>query len=197
MRYVVVLDFGYPTRLANLPCSSIGDLARYTLAHYAIYPATVILAQDYTYDYMVALRDLSNQEVDRINAAGTPFINPVQYQYPAEIVKIEVGQSTTAGLENGGSYHVLKAAAEMITKLEQQRTGQQATHAQEVTLIAHRSHAPRASLQAEKLGLITEIPSDLPAKFHTMAAQWWCRSKWAWCLRELIGYIPLKLAGQI
>ncbi len=197
MRYVIVLDFGYPKHPVDIPSSSIRDLAEYAWRHYGANENVAILAQEYTYGCLIQLRNESSCEVDCVHSASVSFMIPDQHQYFAQIYKISIGQSTTTGLENGGAYHVLREAARMITELEWQHFGRYIRYIQRVTLVAHRLHASRASLQAKKLGLIAEIPSDLPTQFHSVAAQWWCRNQWAWYLRELIGYIPLKLAGQI
>ena len=111
-----------------------------------------------------------------------PFKN-----YP--LYKIESGQSSVTGAI-GGTWEALKEARKIMDKYD---LGEMAT------LITHELHYERARLQAEKNGIIV-IPFPtffLPYRCYKNAAQWWCRNRFFWHLRESIGYIPLKLRGQL
>jgi len=108
------------------------------------------------------------------------------------LLKVDIGQSNTNGLEEGGSYHVLKRASEMIAG----RTGGNYAETR-VEIVAHQLHLPRVIKQAELFGLNAKPSRNLPTNLYPVAAQWWCRKKWLWYLREIVGYIPLKLSGQL
>lgn len=181
MRYVIVLDFGYPKDPSTAGKSSINDLAAFTAFRYRGSKRNVtILAQTCTYEAMKSL-------CDRLDLGF-------------ELVPISVGQSGTNGVSGGGSYHVLQKASEIISAMEQKRNGPLPDYVLEltdITLIAHQLHMPRALRQAQLFGMRPEIPKDLPTQLYPIAAQWWCRGKFRWYLREFIGYIPLKLAHQI
>ncbi len=172
MKYAIVLDFGY----ANDPDkpSTIHDLAETTRRNFYYDNETVVLAQTESYI--------------RLYLDGFPAYR---------LLKIDVGQSGTNGTSGGGSYHVLKRAKGMIIERELMHTGRIPTFPMIVTLVAHKLHVPRAVKQGELFGLTLVNAYELPTKLYSVAAQWWCRKKWLWHLREAIGYIPLKLLHQI
>jgi len=96
--------------------------------------------------------------------------------------KLETGQSTSMSTNSGGTWQALVMAKSI---LDQYDLGY------DVILIAHKLHFRRAQNQAKKLGIA------MPYRCYAAAEQWWCRNPFSWHLRELIGYFPLKLKGQL
>lgn len=180
MHYVIVLDFGHPKDLADISSSSISDLGNYAIRQYGCEDDAVILAEGHTYQYLQSIT-AHNSDLTKASIVEIPI-----YGQPGNL----------HCLTQGGSYRVLQSAKMQILQLEKARTGNN-TCTVEAILIAHQYHVKRTSLQAKKLGLLVSIPGNLPDKFYNGAAQWWCRSKFMWRLRELIGYLPLKLTGQL
>lgn len=105
------------------------------------------------------------------------------------LFKLETGQSTTSGM-TGGTWHALRAAKRIM---DQYCLGDSAI------LISHELQFNRAQNQAHKIGLYVRRPKGvtLPRVCYKTAEQWWCRNGFGWHLRELFGYIPLKLRGQL
>lgn len=171
---MVVLDFGY-TRNPDVP-SSIHDLGDCLLRHKADLRADmIILAQSATYDYLC-------RESPTLAESGRLY----------EVKVVQSSELNAGGIRDGGSYFVLKRAKEMLSEMELLTT------AYDVYLLAHQVHLPRAKRQAYLVGFSWILPyPDVPDRLYSAAAQWWCRSRFLWNLRELVGYIPLKLAGQI
>lgn len=173
--FVIVLDFGYMDNPAIH--STIYDLGDRVLAQEAQAKGSVILAQSETYKY---LRSQCRQLVET-----------------NRLIEIDVGQSGAengGGIQGGGTYHVLKRAKELIAQRIKATSDWMSP---KVFIVAHQLHIRRALKQAELLG-IDAIPAGyLPQKLYPEAAQWWCRNKILWRLREGIGYIPLKIAGQL
>jgi len=179
--YVIALDFGYPMNPQQK--SSITDLASFVMRNYADEPQTVVLAQDFIYDSLCRMK------------------------FPKDrLLEVSSGQSSTAGLSSGGSYQMLQMAAEMLRQLETYGTRPllddlrpgQAWPPLSATVVAHALHVRRVVRQGELLGLqLAPPPQKLPKALYNNAAQWWCRSRPAWYLREVLGFIPLRLAGQI
>lgn len=165
--YVIVLDFGY-TESAAIE-SSIADLAEAAKINYQKLPWSAVLAQSYTYEYMYYNQIVSSDDLHLIG----------------------VGQSNTNGLQDGGSYHVLKQAREMLEEMDGDY------HKAKIVLVAHELHMPRVLRQAKLLGLNVEPGEELPSMLYSTAAQWWCRGKYRWYFREICGYLPLKIAGQL
>lgn len=165
--YAVVLDFGYPENPDAL--LSITDLAQCAQRNYWQNPDVLVLAQSCTYEYL-AKRKIFPEE---------------------RLLKIEVGQSNTNGLAAGGSYHVLKRASKMI----RERAGED--YDEVVEIVAHELHLPRVLRQAGLFGLTAKPGGNLPTNLYATAAQWWCRKKYLWYFREMVGYVPLKLSGQL
>lgn len=174
MRYVVILDFGY-TDDPNI-ASSIHDLGECALDHGAgTRNDLVVLAQSATYDYL-------SKKSPTLAQSG-------------RLYEIKVAQSSAAnggGLKDGGSYFVLKRAYAMLKKLNL------TSPPYDIGLVAHELHIPRATRQARLVGFHYVIPYyNVPTKLYRAAAQWWCRNRFFWYLREIAGVIPLKLAGQL
>lgn len=178
--YVIVLDFGYP--LDPRKRSTIDDLAEFVMQYYSDEPETIVLTQDYSYDSLCR--------------AGFP---------KRRLLKIRTGQSTTTGLSEGGSYHMLREACIMLERLGAREFdwapptmlpgGRPLIRA---TVVAHALHVHRAIKQGKLLGLqLTTPPQSLPTALYQNAAQWWCRNRPAWYLCEALGAIPLRLAGQL
>ena len=65
------------------------------------------------------------------------------------------------------------------------------------TVVAHALHVRRVVRQGRLFGLELRPADGLPTELYRNAAQWWCRGRLRWHLREIIGFIPLRLAGQI
>lgn len=166
-KYVIVLDFGYTENLSRE--SSIVDLAYAAEINYQNLSGAMVLAQSCTYEYMYYNQIISSDYLWRI----------------------DVGQSSTDGVKGGGSYHVLKRAKEI---LEEREGDYRKT---KIILVAHALHMPRVLRQAKLLGLEAEAGEELPSRFYPTAAQWWCRGKYRWYFREICGYLPLKITGQL
>ena len=167
-KYVLVVDFGYPEDPEEL--STIDDLAQYVCDHYLVHrdDGWVILAQSETYGALRQMGFWSNQ-----------------------IIELGVSQSTTVGgLRSGGSFEVVQAARDYLRAHEKRKP-------KVITLVAHSLHAKRVVRQGQIVGLKLRPAPNLPEVLYKSAAQWWCRSKWGWYLREVIGYLPLKLTGQL
>lgn len=179
--YVIALDFGYPSnpRLR----SSINDLAEFVARNYTDDQEAVVLAQDFIYDSLCRL--------------GFPR---------SRLIEVGTGQSSTAGTESGGSYHMLKEASAILRNVERESFGTKPLADDlrrgdwppiRATLVAHALHAPRVVKQGRLFGMTLTPAEGLPRRLYKNAAQWWCRNALGWHLRELIGFIPLRLAGQI
>lgn len=182
-QYVIVLDFGYPADPNKR--STITDLADYIITNFAKNTKIVILAQEYIYS-----------ELQRQN-----FPNK-------QLVAIRSGQSTSVGLESGGSYHMLRMANDTLWRLMLNDLGtapmvDDASSRRNwhpplsITLVAHALHAPRIVQQGKLFGMRLIPAKGLPTALYANAAQWWCRSRPAWYFREVVGYIPLKLSYQL
>ncbi len=175
--YVIVLDFGYGVDSAWR--TSIDDLADCTEKFCAKCDPerTVVLAQSATY---ACLRQRSKMK-------------------PGQVQEIKVGQSTTNGTAGGGSYHVLKEARRMIIDDMLKKTGMTPSFPYTVLVVAHKAHLPRVKKQGMLRNIrLNLVPiENLPSAFYDTAAQWWCRNQLLWCLREAIGYVPLKIMGQL
>lgn len=183
--YVVALDFGYPMDARER--SSITDLASFIIYNYADEEQTIVLAQDFIYDYL--------------RRRGFPR---------GRLLEVSSGQSSTTGTESGGSYHMLQIASAMLRNLEGDGPmtrplpddlaasgSKQARPQVSATVVAHALHVRRVVKQGRLFGLKLQPAEGLPTEMYANAAQWWCRNRLAWYLRELIGFIPLRLAGQI
>lgn len=180
--YVIALDFGYPLNPQRR--SSITDLADFIIKNYTDEPQTVVLAQDFIYDSLC------------------------RHGFPKNrLLEVGTGQSSTTGTESGGSYHMLREASAMLREMERDGAGTKPLMDDltsgtwpplpVVTLVAHALHAPRVVKQGRLFGLELTPAEGLPRRLYKNAAQWWCRSVPGWYLREVIGFVPLRLAGQI
>lgn len=174
MEVMVVLDFGY-TKDPAVP-SSIHDLGDCLLRHNMETRADIIvLAQSAVYTYLC-------QKSPALVDSGRLY----------EIGVAQSGSNNRGGIRDGGSYFVLERAREMLAEIDLSAT------AYDVYLVAHQLHMPRVRRQAYLVGFISALPyCDVPVKLYRSAAQWWCRSRFLWHLREIVGYIPLKMVGQI
>lgn len=165
--FVIVLDFGYAK--ATTERTSIEDLGSHVYTHYSKDPNAVILAQSATYEYLRYL------------------------QFPMRRLHlINVGQADTNGTKGGGTYHVFQEAHQMICHLRGK-----AKYEKTIQLVAHQSHVSRALRQGQLFHLQLHPAPDLPTEFHLAADQWWCRGPLLWRIREIVGYLPLKLSHQI
>ncbi len=168
----LVLDFGYcEVKSFN---SSITELAECAAKNYRRHNSQLLtLAQEQTYK---ALRERG--EIDKCMC-------------------ITVKQSGIAGLSEGGTYHVLQNANELLMQIYRTSTGKSLLYPYRVDLVAHKAHVWRAKQQGWLFGLDLRAVEDLPTEFYPSATQWWCRDERLWKLREALGYFPLRLAGQI
>lgn len=182
-QYVVALDFGYPSDPKQR--STIDDLADFIVRNYADEPKTVVLAQEFIYAALL------------------------RRGFPRErLLEVGTGQSNTNGLESGGSYHMLREATGMMRELAKDDFGTRPLTDDlgpgrvwppiAATVVAHALHVRRVVRQGRLFGLqLAPPPQKLPTALYRNAAQWWCRGRLRWYLREIIGFIPLRLAGQI
>lgn len=177
-RYIIALDFGYP--IDPQQRSSIDDLADFIVREYADEPETVVLAQECICG---VLR---------------------QRKFPRQrLLEVATGQSGTNGLESGGSYHMLRAASSLLDCIIERPEGIDDLPGEEgpvylqATVVAHSLHVWRVVRQGWLFGLELTPAKGLPTALYRNAAQWWCRSRFGWYLREVIGFIPLWLARQI
>ena len=176
-QYVVALDFGYPINPQRR--STINDLADFIIGCYAEETETVVLAQEFIYDMLCR--------------QGFPR---------SRLLEVNTGQSGTNGLESGGSYHMLRAASAMLKQLTAVNWTPSVMMVDggppiEATVVAHALHVRRVVRQGRLFGLKLTPADGLPTALYRNAAQWWCRNRLGWHLREMIGFIPLRLAGQI
>lgn len=181
-KYVIALDFGYPLNPHRR--SSIDDLAELVLRDYACESGVVVLAQDFIYD--------------KLCRSGFPR---------ERLLEVGTGQSSTNGTESGGSYHMLREANAILRGLEQQKAGTRSLADDLghkpwpplpiITVVAHALHVRRVVKQGRLFGLEMTPAEELPSRLYRNAAQWWCRSRAGWYLREAIGFVPLRIAGQI
>lgn len=165
--YVIALDFGYPINPRRR--STIDDLSDYLLAHYARQNDCTILAQEYCYQSVMQYAPKLLAKVDLIDVAQSQLRN-------------------FNGLQDGGSYYVLKMAQQMIHPKDAD---------EKIVLVTHQLLASRALHQAQLLGLEMELAADLPGQVYRNARQWWCRNRPCWYLREICGYPFLKFLGQV
>lgn len=125
--------------------SSITDLAEFIVRNYADEPQTVILAQDFIYDSLCRMK------------------------FPkGRLLEVGSGQSNSIGLENGGSYHMLRMAAEMLWQLESDGFGARPMSDDlgpgrtwpplSATVVAHALHVRRVVRQGKLLGLQLAAP---------------------------------------
>ena len=164
---VIVLDFGYSLDDNNL--STVDEIALATLQYAKSRDYNcVILAQSKTYEQ---IGGLSGWKLDQL------------YELP-------VGQSTSFGTGGGSTWQVLNAAKDFMN---QHDLGTDAV------LFTHELHFDRAQKQAAKIGIRVQKPEHalLPILCHSTAAQWWCRNRLFWRLREMFGCILLKQKGQL
>ena len=147
--------------------SSIDDLALATLNATYRYEDCIVLAQEKIYEQLARI-------------SSHDFV----------MFKLETGQSTSVSTNSGGTWQALVMAKSI---LDQYDLGY------DVILIAHKLHFRRAQNQAKKLNINVMPAHDvaLPYRCYAAAEQWWCRNPFSWHLRELIGYFPLKLKGQL
>ena len=182
-QYVIALDFGYPANPNER--STIEDLADHIVTNFSKNAKAMILAQEYVH-----------AELQRRNFPDD------------QLVEICSGQSTSIGLESGGSYHMLRMANDtlwrlMLDDLSKTPMTDDASPRRNwhppltIKLVAHALHAPRIVQQGKLFGMRLIPAKDLPTALYPNAAQWWCRSRRAWYFRESIGYIPLKLSRQL
>lgn len=168
-----VLDFGCARK--NVPRSSIDDLAERAIVNYHEKPEIITLAQAESYKAIRRRRAIPERQ----------------------LYEIAVGQSSTNGTKGGGSYHVLQEMVAKTIMLERERSGGSIPTPFRADLIAHAAHAPRIIRQG-KLFYLELVPVDnLPGRFYDTAAQWWCRNSVLWTVREVVGYIPLRINGQL
>lgn len=169
----IVLDFGY-TEIGQFP-SSITELADCAIRNYKTNNGNILtLAQSATYE-----------ELRRRTSAME------------NCMCIAAGQSGTAGVSGGGTYHVLQEAERLLMQISKNQTGEYLPHPYQMDLVAHSAHVMRAREQGWLFGFDLRPIENLPTRFYACAAQWWCRGPKLWRLRETLGYWPLKLMGQI
>lgn len=174
-QYVIALDFGYPMNPQRR--STINDLAELIVRNYADEPETVVLAQEFIYDMLCRLG------------------------FPRErLLEVSTGQSGTDGTKSGGSYHMLRGASAILRQLRAVNWTSAIVSDEppiRATVVAHALHVRRVMRQGRLFKLNLTPAEGLPTTLYRNAAQWWCRSRLAWYLREVIGFIPLWLAKQI
>lgn len=184
IKFVLAVDFGYPMDWHQR--SSIEDLAECVCRRWREDTEAVVLAQDFIHDRLCRMR------------------------FPQErLIEVASGQSSTASTESGGSYHMLQQARAIMLSIErgQYYPGRQVPvelprgldqwPQMRAYVVAHKLHVGRVVKQGRLLRMTLVPTKELPTKLYPTAAQWWCRSKPGWYCREIIGYIPLKLAGQL
>lgn len=165
--YVIALDFGYAKHPRGR--TTIEDLGDYVYYHYRHAQDAIILAQECTFFYLLSI------------------------DFPPERLRlIDVGQSSANGTEGGGTYHVLQEAHDMIHQLEYI-----ARYSKPIHLVAHQAHTKRAIRQGQISNLQLHPRPGLPSRFYRAADQWWCRNCLFWHIREVVGYLPLKLSHQL
>lgn len=177
--YVIVLDFGFPKlKEPDTAWSSIEDLADCTINNFKPKQKELaILAQTESF------KALTQRHV----------------YLPGQLQLIPVGQSATNGTTEGGSYHVLACAKDMIEQYEFVKIAICGTNYQppDIYVVAHQLHLPRV-IQQGKIFSMKLIPaSSLPTALYPHAAQWWCRNKLLWNVREALGKPLLKWKRQI
>ncbi len=165
---IIALDFGYGRDEDKL--SNVDEIALETL-RYAVFHDEwncVILAQSKVFE---TIKRLSTWEIN-------------------QIFELPTGQSTFMGTENGTTWQALCAAKEFM---DQHNLGADAV------LFTHDLHFERAQKQAARIGISVRKPKNavLPVLCYRNAAQWWCRSRLLWRLRESFGSILLKRKGQL
>lgn len=173
MHIILILDFGYTDGLDEI--STIADLAECTQRNYQMLDEALVMAQSCTHEYLEKYEMIPS---DRLR-------------------KIDVGQSNTSELEDGGTYYVLRQVVAMLNELFM-KPPEWMLVLESVKIVAHELHSPRAVKQAELLTVLNIEPAQfLPSKLYSVAKQWWCRNKVLWYAREIFGYLPLKIAGQL
>ncbi len=65
------------------------------------------------------------------------------------------------------------------------------------SLVAQAQHAPRVGAMANKLGVASELPEELPNDFDPKSDQWWVRDEDSWALKERLVLLHHKLKGRI
>lgn len=135
-----------------------------------------------------------------IPCAGTAFRRTGYWRW-------EPGSQAQPGPKVAVHTHMLREASAMLREMERDGAGTKPLiddltsgtwpPLPVVTLVAHALHAPRVVKQGRLFGLELTPAEGLPRRLYQNAAQWWCRSVPGWYLREVIGFVPLRLAGQI
>lgn len=120
---------------------------------------------------------------------------------PGQLALIPIGQAATNGTTGGGTYHVLACAKEMIEQYEFDQVVKlphgENYQAPTIYVVAHQLHLPRAVKQGKIFSMDLIPAAHLPSQFYPIAAQWWCRNKILWYLREAVGIPFLKWKHQI
>lgn len=196
---ILALDFGYPAPPAHP--SSIDDLTAAVIEEANndfLSDRILVLAQDVIYaDLATRCGALPSQPSFHL---GKQFVANL------DVHKISTGQSGSFGTKTatsdsaGTSWDALE---KMKAKLDELRL--YPGDIRSIVIVAHRLHFPRVLAQAKKLGLKNKYgsaPSEprytsLPEATYPVAAQWWCRSRFCWYLRELPGRAFLRLKGQL
>ena len=166
-KVIIVLDFGYS--LNDNKLSNVDEIALAVLKYAAFNQLDcVILAQSKTFEQ---IRRLSTMKMD-------------------QLFELSTGQSTSFRTDDGTTWQALSAAKGFM---DQHNLGKDAV------LFTHLLHFDRAQKQAEKIGIHVEKPkgTSLPVLFYPTAAQWWCKYRFLWRLREWLGSYYLKQKGQL
>ena len=109
---------------------------------------------------------------------------PNQDEDVAHIVEGKISNGVGQGVGSWGTLIEAKAYMERENLMNALMVGQ-----------AH--HIGRVAMQADKLGMSTIIPPDLPSNFDARSEQRWTRSVGMWLPREVIGSLVLRAQKKL
>ncbi len=203
--FQIVLDFGYSTLVTAH--SSIDDLAACAEANYRQHPNIITLAQSASYTQLLArgiipLKQLFEIRVGQSGTNGTSGGGSyhVLQMAAAMLAAVPVPDRQPVAYELADAFRAIgpQDLPQPVRSSEFFRADfQPPADWQKVFLVAHQAHAPRAIRQGQLFQLDLVPLRNLPTAFYKIADQWWCRGPILWELREMIGYWPLRLCGQL
>jgi hypothetical protein len=135
-------------------------------------------------------RCLADFILDR--AEGRPIIadRMLANAFPVEARQVDcvvVGDITNAIGQGIGSWGTLVEAKQYMAREGLNKS----------LMVAQAHHIGRVIMQAEKLGIDSVVPANLPDHFDTGSGQVWTRSELMWVPREVLGSLALRAQKKL
>lgn len=130
---------------------------------------------------------IASRFADKPIYAPNSVARALEEEHDIQVTGLLLHTSSNADASEGGTWEELDQVKELVGSEDIIRS----IH------VGQAHHINRIARQARLKGFDPMLPEGLPKQFDPESSQWWCRSVWAWGLREIPGLAVLRHRDQL